>query len=87
MPIHDYQCQACSKRFELVVLANERPRCPDCRSGRLDRLFSGGAGVNTTRTRARTAAVARGKAGAVKKEKDHAHAEYMRNHIKDHGGE
>ena len=32
-------------------------------------------------------AVARGKASAVKKEKDHAHAEYMRNHIKDHGGE
>ena len=31
-------------------------------------------------------AVARSKAGAVKKEKDHAHAEYMRNHIKDHGG-
>jgi hypothetical protein len=30
--------------------------------------------------------VARGKATAEKKEKDHAHAEYMRNHIKDHGG-
>jgi hypothetical protein len=29
-------------------------------------------------------AVARGKASATKKEKDHAHAEYMRNHIKDH---
>jgi putative FmdB family regulatory protein len=87
MPIHDYLCQACSKRFELVVLGNEKARCPACGSGRIERLFSGGAAVSTSRTRARTAAVARGKAGAVKKEKDHAHAEYMRNHIKDHGGE
>ena len=86
MPIHDYQCQGCSKRFELLLLPNEKPRCPSCGSGRLDRLFSGGAAISTAGTRARHAAVARSKASAVKKEKDHAHAEYMRNHIKDHGG-
>ncbi|MBK9250850.1 MAG: zinc ribbon domain-containing protein [Proteobacteria bacterium] len=86
MPIHDFQCRGCSKRFELLVLPNEKPKCPGCGSGKLERLFSGGAAVSTSRTRARTTAVARSKAGAVKKEKDHAHAEYMRNHIKDHGG-
>lgn len=87
MPIHDYQCRACSKRFELLLLAGEKPVCTACGSGKLERLFSGGAAVSTTGTRARAIAVARGKAGAVKKEQDHAHAEYMRNHIKDHGGE
>jgi putative FmdB family regulatory protein len=86
MPIHDYQCRDCSKRFELLLLAGEKPACPACRSGKLQRLFSGGAAVSTSGTRARAVAVARGKASAVKKEKDHAHAEYMRNHIKDHGG-
>jgi putative FmdB family regulatory protein len=84
MPIHDYKCQGCAKRFELLVLANEKPRCPHCESTRVERLFSGAAAVSTSRTRARSMAVARGKASATKKEKDHAHAEYMRNHIKDH---
>lgn len=87
MPIHDYQCRGCSKRFELLVLPGEKASCPGCGSSRLERLFSGGAAVSTSGTRARAMAVARSKAGAVKKEKDHAHAEYMRNHIKDHGGE
>ncbi|MFO1502826.1 MAG: zinc ribbon domain-containing protein [Steroidobacteraceae bacterium] len=87
MPIHDYQCQGCSKRFELLLLPNEKPVCPACGSARLERLFSGGAAVSTEGTRARSAAVVRGKAKAVKKEQDHAHAEYMRNHIRDHGGE
>lgn len=87
MPIHDYQCRACSKRFELLLLAGEKPKCPGCGSVRVERLFSGGAAVSTSRTRARATAVARSKASAVKKEKDHAHAEYMRNHIRDHGGE
>ena len=87
MPIHDYQCKGCAKRFELLLLPNEKAACPGCGSRKLERLFSGGAAVSTSGTRARAMAVARGKATAVKKEKDHAHAEYMRNHIKDHGGE
>ena len=86
MPIHDYQCRDCSRKVELTLLANEKPVCPACGSGRLERLFSGGAAVSTSGTRARAMDVARSKAKAVKKEKDHAHAEYMRNHIKDHGG-
>jgi len=86
MPIHDYQCRGCSKRFELLLLAREKPACPHCGSGKVERLFSGGAAVSTSGTRARSFAVARSKATAEKKEKDHAHAEYMRNHIKDHGG-
>lgn len=86
MPIHDYQCQRCRKRSELLVLPNRReaPVCPHCGSADLARLFSGAAAVSTTKTRAKSVAVARSKASAVKKEKEHAHAEYMRNHIKDH---
>jgi putative FmdB family regulatory protein len=86
MPIHDYKCLACSKLFELLILANDKPRCSSCGSARVERQFSGVAAVSTSNTRARSMAVARSRAGAQKKEKDHAHAEYMRNHIKDHGG-
>lgn len=84
MPIHDYQCRSCGKRSELLVMPNQKPACPKCGSGDLAQLFSGTAAVSTTRTRRRSLAVARGKAGAVKKEKDHAHAEYVRNHEKEH---
>jgi putative FmdB family regulatory protein len=84
MPIHDYQCQACRKRFELLVMPRQKPECPNCGSTDMARLFSPAAAVSTTRTRARSLAVARSKAGATKKEKDHAHAEYLRKHNEDH---
>jgi putative FmdB family regulatory protein len=84
MPIYDYQCQACRKRFELLVMPGQPPECPHCGSSDLSRLFSPAAAVSTTRTRARSLAVARSKAGATKKEKDHAHAEYLRKHNEDH---
>jgi putative FmdB family regulatory protein len=84
MPIYDYQCKACKKQFELLVMPKEKPVCPACGSARLLRLFSGTAAVSTTRSRERSMAGARSKAGAVKKEKDHAHAEYLRKHNEDH---
>lgn len=85
MPIHDYQCQVCKRRFELLVMPNrEDPVCPKCGSSDLSRLFAGSAAVSTTRSRERAMAGARSRAKAVKKEKDAAHSEYMRNHIKDH---
>ena len=80
MPIHDYQCQRCKRRSELLVMPGQTPKCPDCDSVDLLRLFSPTAAVSTTRSRERSAAKARGKANAVKKEKDAAHAEYLRKH-------
>jgi putative FmdB family regulatory protein len=84
MPIHDYQCKRCRKHFELLVMPKQTPVCPGCGGTDMLRLFASSASVSTTRTRGRSLAVARSKAGAVKKEKDHAHAVYLRNHEKDH---
>lgn len=86
MPIHDYQCEGCRQRSEVLVLPNQRARpvCPACGGNKLRKLFSGAASVSTSRTRERFAAVARGRYNAEKKEKDHAHAEYLRKHEKDH---
>ncbi len=80
MPIHDYQCQRCKRRSELLVMPGDEPLCPACGSADLLRLFSASAAVSTSRSRERSAAKARGKANAVKKEKDAAHAEYLRKH-------
>jgi putative FmdB family regulatory protein len=84
MPIYDYQCRRCGHRFEQLVKPDETPDCPACGAGKPERLFSPAAAVSTARTRERSASVARSRARGVKKEQDHAHAEYLRKHEKDH---
>jgi putative FmdB family regulatory protein len=84
MPIYDYQCRACKHRFELLVKPGEKVNCPKCDAANVERAFPLSAAVSTGRTRSRAMTEARGKASAVKKEKDSAHQEYMRNHLKDH---
>lgn len=86
MPVYDYQCRRCAHRFEQLVKPDETPECPACGAANPERMFSFSAAVSTTRSRERAMSGARSKAKAEKKEKDHAHSEYLRNHIKDHGG-
>ncbi|MBI5017903.1 MAG: zinc ribbon domain-containing protein [Deltaproteobacteria bacterium] len=45
MPTYDYECQACSRRFERRQPITEAPlrECPECR-GEVHRLVSGGTG-------------------------------------------
>jgi len=37
MPIFEYVCKKCHHRFERLVLGQQRPRCPECASLRLER--------------------------------------------------
>ena len=37
MPIFEYVCKKCHHRFERVVLGRQRPKCPECASGKLER--------------------------------------------------
>jgi putative FmdB family regulatory protein len=40
MPIYEYVCQDCSRRFEILVSANATPACPSCKSEKLERQLS-----------------------------------------------
>lgn len=40
MPLFEYQCQSCSKEFELLVRGSETPKCPSCRSTELQKRLS-----------------------------------------------
>jgi putative FmdB family regulatory protein len=84
MPLYDFNCRKCGKKFEELVRLGETPDCPKCGAANPERLFSMTAGVSTETTRNRSAKVARRKAGGIKREKDHAQREYERNYIKDH---
>ena len=40
MPMYEYACQDCEHTFESLVYNGESVDCPQCHSGRLERLFS-----------------------------------------------
>jgi putative FmdB family regulatory protein len=84
MPLYEFKCGSCGHRFEELVRLGETAECPKCHDVSPERLFSTSAGVSTERSRKRAAGVARRKATAIKREKDHAQREYERNYIKEH---
>jgi putative FmdB family regulatory protein len=84
MPIYDFKCTRCGQAFEQLIKPDEKPACPACGAKKAERQFSFTASVSTDKTRRRSIAQARTKAGAIKKEKDVAHQEYMRKEMSEH---
>ncbi len=57
MPIYEYDCSGCGRRFEIRASAPQSPgelRCPECRSARVRRYY--GSVALVSRSRGRTAA-------------------------------
>jgi putative FmdB family regulatory protein len=40
MPIYEYQCETCGKKFELLIRGADRPVCPACAGETVRRLMS-----------------------------------------------
>ncbi len=40
MPLREFECSDCSRRFEDLVRGGEKPACPACGGRRLRRLLS-----------------------------------------------
>jgi putative FmdB family regulatory protein len=40
MPLFEYSCRKCSRRFERLVFGAETPECPSCGSPDLEKLLS-----------------------------------------------
>jgi len=40
VPLYEYTCLACSKRFEALVLGADRPACPRCGAHDLEKRIS-----------------------------------------------
>lgn len=83
MPIYDFKCRSCGRRFEELLKLGQTPNCPSCGGNDLEQLVSMPA-VSTEGSRQRSFAKARERAGKVHKEQKHAQAEYERNYLKDH---
>ena len=44
MPIYEYACLDCGREFEELIRGAERPACPSCGRGRVERRMSVSAG-------------------------------------------
>jgi putative FmdB family regulatory protein len=84
MPIYEYQCRQCGQDFELLVLKGTALECPSCQGSDLEQLLSGFA-VSSDGSRAANARTARKAAvnSNDHREKNLAHAEYVRKHAKE----
>ena len=40
MPMYEYACRACEHTFEALVSSGRKVECPECHSGKLDRILS-----------------------------------------------
>ena len=40
MPIYEYECQQCGRRFETLVRGTTKPECPSCQGTDLTRVLS-----------------------------------------------
>ena len=40
MPIYEYDCNSCNKKFEALILKSEQPVCPLCNSSDVKKLMS-----------------------------------------------
>jgi putative FmdB family regulatory protein len=40
MPLFEYRCRGCDRRFEMFVASGARPRCPECESSDVQKLLS-----------------------------------------------
>lgn len=40
MPIYEYFCDKCDKKFEMLVMGKETPVCPECGTENIKRLMS-----------------------------------------------
>jgi len=40
MPVYEYVCRRCAHPFEELVIGDERPVCPSCKSVDLEKRFS-----------------------------------------------
>ena len=83
MPIYEYECRGCGHHFEFLLLpTSTAPVCPSCNGNDLERAISMFA-VSSDGTRKLALDAGRKRAAGVKRDKDHADAEYERNHPHD----
>jgi putative FmdB family regulatory protein len=79
MPIFDFECRSCARRFEALVLPRTEAVCPSCQGKDLEKLVSSPA-VSTSGTKKMSLTSAQKKNAGTTRDKAWADYEYDRKH-------
>jgi putative FmdB family regulatory protein len=79
MPIYEYVCRGCAHRFEMLVLPQVSPMCPECQGRDLEQQISMFA-VSSEGTKAAALKDGRQRSASIRRDKDHAAMEYEKSH-------
>ena len=79
LPIYEYSCGNCGKRFELLVLKGVEPTCPSCGGTDLERLISLPS-VRSETTKSLALKAAKKRDGKLGDERVREQIEYQESH-------
>jgi len=80
MPIYEYQCRACGRQFEYLVLpSSSAPECPSCHDQDLQKMISLCA-VSSEGSRQAHLSSERKKYGKINREKQHEEHKMLHEH-------
>jgi putative FmdB family regulatory protein len=65
MPIFEYKCEDCGKRFEAIVIGSRKPECPSCNSKKLEQQLSSFAVRATSNSSSTPCGAPAGSCGSV----------------------
>ena len=83
MPIYEFECRQCGRRFEYLVLhSSPAAECPSCRQNDLKQLISLSA-VSSETTRQANFDSAHRKAAGARKEKQSEDHQHLHEHFED----
>lgn len=70
MPIYEFHCKECDRKFEYLVIGSDQPVCPNCQSKNVSKLMSAcgfvskGGGGETVRSAASSSSCSSCSAGS-----------------------
>jgi len=80
MPLYEYECRQCGRRFECLVLpTSPAAECPSCQNKDLTQLISSFA-MSSETTRHANLSSAHKKAAGVRKEREHEDHKHLHEH-------
>ena len=81
MPVYEYECRDCGKRFEYLVLpTSPAASCPACHKKELTQLISL-CSVSSDSTRESNLSAAHKKAAAIRQGKQHDEHKHLHEHF------
>jgi putative FmdB family regulatory protein len=75
MPLFEFMCKKCNKKFEILVFDKEKVECPECKNNKVVKQFSGFVALSSSSN-----CISTNVCSAVRKEKNKCCRSSLCNH-------